>query len=468
MTPWRKPVRIGWWAPLAAAGLVLGALLWWATRPPPTGLMKRVPGTDHAPTLGQAANPIPLGRLIVGNGEPAPLPGHWPQFRGPHRTGISSETVTLARAWESGQPRVLWSVTMGEGYAGPVVRDGRMYVMDYDRESGSDAMRCLSLADGREIWRFAYPVPVKRNHGMSRTVPAVTETVVAAMGPKCHVVCLDARSGALKWGLDLVRDFGATVPPWYAGQCVLIENGLVILAPGGPDALLMAVDAESGEIHWRTPNPRGWKMTHSSIMAIEFGGRRQYVYCADQGVVGVAAEDGSLLWETGEWRISIATVPSPVPLPDGRIFLTGGYNAGSLMLRLQANGGRIVPVTEFRLSPEVFGATQQTPILFGDHLYGVRADGKFTCLTLDGRVSWTSPPGVNFGLGPFLLANGLIFALNDTGWLRLLAASPERYHELARARVLTGHEAWGPMALAGGRLLARDFTQLVCLEVAAP
>ena len=183
------------------------------------------------------------------------------------------------------------------------------------------------------------------------------------MGPKCHVVCLDPATGELRWGLDLVRQFGATVPPWYAGQCPLIDNGAVILAPGGKDALLLACDGQTGKVLWQTPNPHGWKMTHSSVMPMEFGGERMYVYCANNGVVGVSAKDGAILWETTDWKISIATVPSPLILSDGRIFLTGGYNAGSLMLQLRKEGERFVPRTLFKLEPEVFGATQHTPVL---------------------------------------------------------------------------------------------------------
>jgi outer membrane protein assembly factor BamB len=151
--------------------------------------------------------------------------------------------------------------------------------------------------------------------------------MVVAIGPKCHVVCADALTGELKWGLDLVRQFGTTVPPWYAGQCPIVDDGLVILAPAGNTNLLMAVEASTGNIMWNSPNPRGWKMTHSSITPVEFEGQKMYVYCADKGVVAVAANTGELLWETTAWKISIANVPSPVALPGGRIFLSGGYNA---------------------------------------------------------------------------------------------------------------------------------------------
>jgi outer membrane protein assembly factor BamB len=340
--------------------------------------------------------------------------------------------------------------------------------MDYDRAKRQDALRCLSLADGQEIWRYAYPVAVKRNHGMSRTAPAVTDSLLVAIGPKCHVVCLDPASGELRWGLDLVRQYGATVPPWYAGQCPLIDKGAVILAPGGKDALLLAVDGMTGKELWKTPNPHAWKMTHSSVMPMELAGERMYVYCANNGVAGVSAKDGALLWETTEWKISIATVPSPLVLDNGRVFLSGGYNAGSIMLQVKKQGDHYLAQTLFTLAPEVFGATQHTPILYGNHIYGVRPDGKFVCVDLDGKPVWASESGQQFGLGPFLMADGVIFAMNDSGLLRLIEATPDKYNLLAQAQVLKGHESWGPMALVGGRLITRDLTRMVCLEVGKP
>jgi outer membrane protein assembly factor BamB len=359
----------------------------------------------------------------------------------------------------------MWAVDVGEGYAGAAVRNGRVYVMDYDREKKQDALRCLSLDDGREIWRFAYNVSIKRNHGVSRTVPAVADKLVVAMGPKCHLICADAATGELRWGLNLVQQFGASVPPWYAGQCPLIDGGAVILAPGGKEALLLAVELETGKPIWHTPKPHQWKMTHSSIMPIEFEGDSMYVYCANNGVVGVSARDGSILWESTNWKISIATVPSPLIIPGGRVFLSGGYNAGSLLIQLKKAAAGFAPQTVFKLAPEVFGATQHTPIFHDDHIYGARSDGKFVCLDMQGKVAWTSDAGQQFGLGSFVLTDGLILAMNDSGLLRLIEARADKYNLLAQAQVLKGRESWGPLALAGGRLIARDFTRMVCVEV---
>jgi len=458
------------WAPATLAVVLGAALLVWLAWGPDTRLGLRVPGADSVPggEGGSSSNAVLAGKLVRSGGTAADLPGEWLGFRGGNRDGISTGKTSLARSWTGGSPRELWSVDVGEGYAGAAVWAGRVYLMDYDRDQKQDALRCLSLGDGKEVWRYSYPVRVKRNHGMSRTVPAVNGKLVVAMGPKCHVVCLDASSGELKWGIDLVRQFGTTIPPWYAGQCPLIDEGKVILAPGGPEALLVAVEGETGRVLWQTPNPDGWKMTHSSVMPMDFDGRRFYVYCANLGVVGVSATNGAIAWQTKDWKISIATVPSPVVLPEGRLFLSGGYNAGSLMLQLGKNGGGLTAKTLFKLDADTFGATQHTPILFGDHIYGIRPDGRLVCLTTEGKVAWASEPTRNFGLGPFLIAQGLIYALSESGELCLVEANPSQCTVLAAAHVLHGREAWGPMSLAGGRLLARDLTRLVCLEVGSP
>ncbi|NUQ62529.1 MAG: PQQ-like beta-propeller repeat protein [Pirellulales bacterium] len=449
---------------LAIVGLVAVGL--WLGVGPRQSLHARIPGMDRPPQT-VASKGVPLkGVLTTGDGRPADLSGSWPQFRGEKLNGIGEPGTALARQWPNEGPPLLWSVELGEGYAGPAVQQGRVYLLDYDRGASADALRCLSLSDGKEIWRFSYPVDIKRNHGMSRTVPAVTEKYVVALGPKCHVSCLDAATGKPFWLVDLIQRYGTTVPPWYAGQCPLVEKDRLILAPGGPDALMVALDCSSGEPIWKTPNPRGWKMTHASIVPMELAGRRMYVYCASGGVAGVAADDGSLLWDTTDWKISIATVPSPVVLPEGKIFFSGGYNSGALVLQVREQGGRFNAQTVSRLKPDQFGSTQHTPILLGDHLYGIREkDKELVCLDLEGKEVWTSGREHRFGLGPYLIADGLIYVMSDDGVLTLAEAIPTGYHQLAEHRVFDGHDAWGPMALAGNRLLVREFTHLACLDV---
>lgn len=431
----------------------------------PAELQARVPGLDRPPGEAVVADSPVSGKLTRFDGKPAEITGEWPGFRGPRLDGIGHDVPSLAAKWPSGGPPALWSVDLGEGYAGAAVRAGRVYVMDYDRQASADAMRCFSLADGKEIWRFSYPLVIKRNHGMSRTVPAVTDKYLVTLGPKCQVTCLDPVSGEMKWMLDLVRKFHTTVPQWYAGQCPLIEGDRVILAPGG-DALVMAVDCASGNVLWKSPNPHAWAMTHVSVVPMEFGGKRMYVYCGKGGVAGVSADDGRILWETTDWKISIATVPTPVVLPGGRIFFCGGYNSGSLILQLETKGNQLVAKTVSVIKASQFGATQHTPILYENHLYGLREkDKQLVCMDLEGRVVWSSGSAHKFGLGPFLIADQKIFVLDDGGKLTLAEASPKAYRQLDEAPVLAGPDAWAPMAMVGPRLLLRDLNRMVCLDV---
>ena len=207
-------------------------------------------------------------------------------------------------------------------------------------------------------------------------------------------------------------------------------------------------------------------MTHSSIMPMEYKGRRMFVYCGSGGVVGVSAEDGSILWDTTEWKIKMATVPSPVCFTDGRIFLCGGYDSGAMMLQLEERAGAWSVHARFRLKASQFGSTQQTPVLFQDRLYGIRQrDKELVCLDLEGKEAWHSGADHRFGDGPYMIAGGLMYLLDDKGVLTLTEVSPARYKQLAQAQVLDGHEAWGPLALVAGRLLARDETRMVCLDV---
>jgi outer membrane protein assembly factor BamB len=455
---------------LVPATIALGGVMligWWAGAELAAPLEERTPGMDGLPAsgpVGPLVSPVP-GQPVRSDGKPSDLAGAWPWFRGPHLDAICDAGVPLARKWPPGGPKKLWEVELGQGFASAAIRDGCVYVLDYDEKALADTMRCLSLGDGREIWHNGYPVVVPWNHGMSRTVPAVVGNCVISLGPKCHVTCWDAATGQAQWLLDLVLDYGATVPQWYAGQCPLVDNDRLILAPGGK-ALLMAVDHKLGKVIWESPNPRRWVMTHSSIVPMEFAGKRMYVYCGKGGVAGVSADDGQILWDTTAWKIDMATCPSPVVVGGGRIFLCGGYNSGAMMLKLNSQGTRIAAEVLFRLTPRQFSSEQQTPVLFNGYLYGVRqADQQLVCLDLKGNEVWSSGRE-KFGSGPYMIADGLIYVMDDNGRLTMAEATPQGYKRLDRAQVIdAAADSWGPMAMVAGRLIVRDMTRMACLDV---
>ena len=452
-------------------------LVWWIQHDPSSDFVVFEPGLDNEPIQVNSSkkNPVNIGENWTLFDSSAVKPsGSWPRFRGADYTNMSRAKLDLSQQFLS-EPEVLWSHELGEGHAGPAIHNGRVYLLDYSEESHSDVLRCFALEDGRELWQRSYAVKVKRNPGISRTTPAVTDDFVVSMGPRCHVMCVDAESGNLLWGLDLVKDYGATTPLWYTGQCPLIDENVAVLATGGSN-LMIGLDCMTGEILWETPNPKAWKMSHSSIIPMTLDGVKQYVYCADGGIVSVSAEPenlGSILWETDLWNHNV-TAPSPLDLGAGRIFVTAGYSAGGMLLQVNQDKGHFTVDSLQRVLPHTgMASEQQTPIFYEDRLFGIlpkdagALNGQFACFSADdiSNVIWSSGKDNRFGLGPYILADDKFFILDDDGVLTVIEASIHAYKQLSRVKILPGPDAWAPLAIVDGKLIARDSKRMVCLNI---
>lgn len=461
-----------------SAGIVgLLFLLWWLWADPTRDLAVSLPGADNRGGGGASGEEVKIGSLFQAfSGTHAALTETWPRFRGADFDNISKSPVPLKDQFGSEGPQVLWSVELGEGHSGAAIYKGLVYLLDYDEAERADYLRCFSLLDGKELWRRGYQVSVKRNHGMSRTIPAVTDEYILTIGPRCHVMCVDRATGDFRWGIDVEKEYQSEVPLWYTGQCPLIDGNLAVIATGG-NALMIGVDLATGQKVWETPNPNGWKMSHSSVIPYTFGGRKMYVYCAVGGIVGIAADGpdaGKVLWESAAWNRSVIA-PSPVCMPDGKIFLTAGYGAGSMMIQLKTAGDTFaVEVLKEYAPRDGLACEQQTPLYWQGHLFGILPkDGgtmrnQLVCYHPSDvtRVVWSSGPDKRFGLGPYFMADNKIFLLNDDGTLYILRPSVKGYEELDHAQVVPdGQDAWAPLAIADGYLVLRDAKTMVCINL---
>ncbi len=388
----------------------------------------------------------------------------WPQFRGPNRDATSKETGLL-RVWPEGGPEVLWSLAVNQGYAAAAIYGGRVYFNDYDSASSEWLARAVTLDQGQELWTHRETRRIRPNHAITRTVPAVDGKYVFSLDPKATFHAFDAASGEELWRKNLVQEYGTKIPPWYNGQCPLIEDDRVLIATGG-EALVVALAKATGEEIWRAPNPEGWLMSHASLMPARLGGVDQYLYTTLAGAHGIAT-DGGLLWHF-PFKFNVSASPSPVALDSELVYITGGYDSGGAMLRVRGGDGALTTEGVFVHAADEWNSEVQTPIVSDGHFFAVgkKRRGLFTCLDKDGKQVWTSDGHASFGLGSFILADGMFFILEGkTGMLRLLEASTTEYQELASAQVLGGHDVWAPLALSGGKLVIRDLERMVCLQV---
>jgi outer membrane protein assembly factor BamB len=396
----------------------------------------------------------------------ASVAGDWPQFRGPNRDGISSETG-LMRSWPEGGPEVVWETEMGQGYSTAAIHGGKVYFNDYDEATFEFLVRCLTLAEGKELWQFKEKRRIRPNHGITRSVPATDGKMVFSLDPKAVLHALDAETGEEIWRKNFVQDYKSKIPPWYNGQNPLIEKDKLVVAPAGTEALIVALDKATGKEIWRTPNPENWLLSHASVMPAKLGGVDQYLFSVLQGTVGVSAADGKLLWHH-PFKFNISVSPSPLAIDSERVYVTAAYDSGGAMFRVKREGDAWTTSQVFGHGADEWNSEVQTPIIFDNHMFAVgkKRRGLFTCLDFDGKQVWTSDGKASFGLGSFILADGMFIILEGaTGMLRLLEANTKEYKELAGAQILGGHDVWAPPALSDGMLVIRDFGKMVCLKV---
>jgi outer membrane protein assembly factor BamB len=461
-------------------------VVWWiAGNHYPAEIIKRIPGMDNRPEIEPRSDTVVVGEFF-NNMNPFDelIPGSWPRFRGARFDNINHDIIPLAESWDSTGPPVEWRITLGEGYAGPAVFKGRVYVLDYNERIKADMLRCFSLKSGAELWRRWYNVDIKRNHGYSRTVPAVTDKYLVSIGPRSHVMCVDPMTGDLFWTLDMEKEFGipgsrkgVITPDWYTGQCPLIDDGVAVLAPGGK-ALMVGIDCATGEELWRTPNPDTLRMSHGSIMPMTIHGKKMYVYNAIGAVCGVSAEGndkGRLLWKATEWNPSTSAA-SPLLLEDNEIAVFGSYGAGGARLRINYDGSSFsATVVEMHKAMEGASSDQHTPIITGDLLWTVMPENagalkkQLVCYNIsDLRTPvWTSGKENRFGrgLGPYIVSGDRMFLLDDEGTLYIFRLESSGASLLSQYKILDGIEAWGPMAFGGNYLIMRDSRNIVSLYI---
>jgi outer membrane protein assembly factor BamB len=418
----------------------------------------------------------------------------WPQYLGPNRNSTSTQKGLL-RTWPKDGPKVEWTVTLGRGFGGPVVKDGKVYLLDRDDKVG-DNLRCLDLSNGKELWNFAYNAPGSVQFPGSRSVPTVDGNNVYSCGPYGDSYCISINTHKPVWNENVWKDFGGgQIPRWGITQNPLVYGDLLILASQAPQAGVVAYEKLTGNVKWTTPSlgPVGYvspaivkvsgqdhvvMMTASMRMGRGGGGGGATVH-------GIDPLSGKTLWTYSNWQCMIP-VPSAVDAGEGRVLITGGYQAGAAMIKVEKKADGSYGVTELYKNAD-FGAHTQPPVLYNGYFYAQystneRKDG-MVCMSIDGQIKWKTGRSPLFDKGGSILADGLLLSTDGSTKLYLIEPDPSDFKPIASAELLkeggTGSsddplasrvggatQNWAALALADGKLLIRDQKQLKCLIVA--
>ncbi len=398
-------------------------------------------------------------------GQSAAAISDWPQFLGPDRNGISRETGLLT-AWPKDGPREVWRVAGGAGMSGLAIRGGKLYTLV--QKGDRQWVVCLDAKTGAAQWETDLATAYKNPMGDGpRATPTVADGTLYVFTGEGILAALKTADGAIVWQKNVVAEFGGK-PADYGMACSpLIIGDRVIVTVGVPDATVAAFDRKSGTVAWTAG--KDFLPGYSSPVVLKIGGRDQLVVFHGNGAFGLDPATGAELWsypyETG-FNCNIAT---PLAI-DGKVFFSAGENHGSVLLALQPQGGNKFDVKEVWVSQgpkSVLRNEWQTSILLDGYLYGfdnVGSAGPVThlaCVNVTtGERQWQE---LRFGKGNLIAADGKLFLSMMQGELVVATATPKRFEELGRKRVV-GKTRQAP-ALAGGLLYLRDDREIVCLDV---
>lgn len=399
--------------------------------------------------------------------------GEWPQWRGPERNGLSSETG-LNTDWETNPPRLLWTASgLGEGYASVAVSGGRIYTTG-NLESGQ-GVTAIDARNGERIWSqpFTEGVP-QHSYTGSRCTPTVDGDKLYVVSSEGTIACLRTKDGAIVWRRHFKDDWkGRMMSGWGFAESPLVDGDRVIFTPGGKDAMLVALNKNTGEEIWRSAVPKiGAKGNegagYGSIVISAGAGVKQYVQMIGRGVISVRAEDGKFLWGYNAVANGTANIPTPIVQGDF-VFCSTGYHTGAALLKIAKEDDAVVAEEVYFLPATTFENHHGGMVLVGDHIYcGHKHNNGFpTCLEMKtGEVVWGGARGPGSGSAAVTYCDGHLIFRYQSGDVALIEASPEGMHLKGVFKAdFVQSPSWAHPVVAGGCLYLREQDKLMCYDL---
>ena len=403
----------------------------------------------------------------------------WTQWRGPGREGQSS-FKGLNKNWEKSPPKLLWTAEgMGEGYASVSVDGGKIYTTG----NLADGQYLICVADGEKapLWKTKL-TEGKPEHSYegARSTPTIDGNRLYVVSSDGRISCVDANGGEVVWSRSF-KDFdGRMMSGWGFSESPLLDGDRVICTPGGDDAIVVALDKKNGQEIWRCGGPettgtdaKGKNLKkgagYASVVVSEGAGVRQYVTLVGQGLIGVRAEDGSLLWSYEKVANGVANIPTPIPFGDF-VFASSGYGTGAALVKLSAADGGVKAEEVYFLKSDEFQNHHGGMVKVGDYIYAGHQHGQGLPICLEaatGEVKWVDR-GPGKGSAAVLYVDGCLIFRYQNGLVALIEATPEEYRLLGEfTPAYQEKESWAHPVVVDGKLYLREQDKLMCYDVSA-
>jgi len=417
----------------------------------------------------------------------------WPEIRGKGRTGVWNE-AGIVESFPADGLKVLWRTPVKAGFAGPSVAEGRVFVVDFEetqKPKGTERAMALDEKTGKVLWTQSWPVDYR---GMSyslgpRATPTVDGNRVYVAGADGKLFCFDVKTGAILWKKDYVADYGANRSKWafdwgFASSPIVDGNRLICLVGGKDNAKVVAFDKLTGKEIWRALSSDTELGVGQPIIVTAGGGTRQLIIWYPGAVVSLDPETGKPYWEQPYKVGASMTVATPV-LSGNLLFFSNFYD-GPMMLQLDDKKPAATVVwkgkSESEIQTDGLHATTATPVILGDHIYGICSYGQFRCLVAkNGQRVWetqaVTKERARWASGSIIRNGDRLFIKNDRGELIIAKPGPDGYHEVSRTQLLKptsppGNRRelvsvnWTEPAYANRHIYARNDEEIICASLA--
>ncbi|MEI6675711.1 MAG: PQQ-binding-like beta-propeller repeat protein [Verrucomicrobiota bacterium] len=396
----------------------------------------------------------------------------WPQFRGPSLDGKSTET-DIIKSWEQKAPELVWmGEGMGNGYASVSVVGERIYTTG-DMKDGQGVV-AIDAKDGKVLWSTVLTEGVPK-HGFegARCTPTVVGNQLWVTTSNGMVACLTT-DGKLVWKKSFEKEWGGKMMSgWGYAESVLVDGNAAICTPGGPDAMMVALNKDTGAELWKCKVPEYGKngkpgAGYSSIVISKAAGVKQYVQMTGHGVIGVRATDGKFLWGYDHSANGVANISSPV-IAGEHVFSSSAYGAGAGLVRLEKDGDGVKSTELYFLKADVLQNHHGGMVLVDGYIYcGHKQNGGDpVCIDVKtGKSMWGAVKAPAKGSAAVTYVDGhLIFRYQD-GLVVLVEATSKEFHMLGS--FMPKHqekESWAHPVVSGGKLYLREQDKLMCYKL---
>jgi outer membrane protein assembly factor BamB len=424
------------------------------------------------------ALPLAVILHVAFTSRPAPA-DDWPGWGGPNRDLVWRETGIVEKLPGGLLPRV-WSTPIAEGYSGPAVANGRVYITDRQREEQNERVLCLDAETGKNLWTHEYHPP---RYSISypagpRSTPEIHDGRVYTIGAMGQMFCFDEKTGRVLWSKDFVNDFKTKLPIWGMAASPLIDGDQIIMLVGGENALVVSLDKATGRERWRALDDP--EVGYSPPVIFTINGKRQLIVWHPRSITGLDPETGATLWDV-PYSVKVGlSIATPRNVGD-RIFVTSFYN-GPRMFEVGDDGKSAKILWQGHSDSEIktdgLHSIIPTPVFDGKYIYGVCSYGQLRCLDAsNGKRVWETyaATGKARWWNAFLIPHEeKYFIHNEQGDLIIARLSPKGYEENSRAtlieptrEVLRRMTIWSHPAFAMKSVFARNDKEIVRVSLAA-